>query len=115
MGCGGNSNALPIGGQNIIVHGDIYNTDTRTVLTVLEMTEVQYAFRENNRTAVDNAMGDSTSFSIDYISKVVPVLEEDGFKRIGSGPSILEYCCYKDQRNSPKLDAKGKLIKPKKG
>jgi len=85
MGCGGNSGALSMAGQKIVVHGDLYNTDTRNVLTVLEMTEVPYAFRENNRSNVDKAMGDSSQFSTDYIAKVVPVLEENGIKRIGSG------------------------------
>jgi hypothetical protein len=46
---------------------------------------------------------------------VTPVLEEDGVKRIGSGQFIVEYCCYKDQRNVPKKDEKGKIIKNKKG
>jgi len=59
------------------------------------------------------------SDSIDDISttfsKTLPVLIDKGFKRLGSGPQIVEYCCYKDQRNTPKKDAKGKLIKPKKG
>lgn len=116
MGCGGNSGAMNMQGQKIVVHGDLYNTDTRNVLTVLEMTEVDYAFKENNRSAVDKAMGDNSTFSTDYIAKVVPVLEEsNGIKRIGSGQQILEYVCYKDQRNAPKLDEKGKLIKVKKG
>ena len=46
-----------------------------------------------------------------YITYVTPVLEEDGVKRIGSSQFIIEYCCYKDQRNVPKRDEKGKVIK----
>ena len=97
MGCGGSANLQGMQNERILVHGDIFNTDTRSVLTVLEMTEVEYAFRENNRSQVDKAMSDSSSnFSTDYIAKVAPVIEEGTIKRIGSGQQILEYCCYKD-------------------
>jgi len=44
MGCGGTTNqAAP---PSIVVHGDLFNTDTRTVLTVLEMLEVHHIFKD---------------------------------------------------------------------
>lgn len=53
--------------------------------------------------------------TIDYIAKVVPVIDEDGKKVIGSGQSIIEYCCFKDRRNDLKFNEKGKPIKRSKG
>jgi hypothetical protein len=116
MGCGSNSGALPVGDMRTVVYGDIFNTDTRNVLTILEMTEVPYVFKETQRGKIEQSLGDdSASFSVDTISKSVPVLEDLGFKRIGSGHEIVEYVCSKDQRNAIKRDEKGKPIKPKKG
>jgi hypothetical protein len=82
------------------------------------MCEVENSFKDHERTK-DMMTGLSSlydnQFSDDYIAKVTPVLEEGGYKRIGCGHYIIEYCCHKDQRNVPKKDAKGKVIKPKKG
>ena len=86
MGCGGNT--VQAGPPRIVVYGDLFNTETRTVLTILEMTEVEKIFKDQERTKeMMKNLGDfyDQQFSIDYISKVTPVLEEDGVKRIGSG------------------------------
>lgn len=117
MGCGGASNMQ--GPLKISVYGDLFNTDTRTVLTILKFTEVDYMFKDHERTKdMIHSLGPlyDNKFSDDYIAKVTPVLDEDGVKRIGSGQSIIEYCCFKDQRNAPKLDPKnGKPMKKPKG
>ena len=77
MGCGGASNAF--GPPRITVYGDLFNTDTRTVLTILEMTEVEKTFKEQERTKdMMKSLGSlyDNQWSIDYMSKVAPVLEE---------------------------------------
>ena len=51
---------------------------------------------------------------MDYWPKVTPVIEEDiGYKGIGPGPILIEYCCLRGQE--PKLTDKGKPIKLAKG
>lgn len=48
-----------------------------------------------------------------YWPKITPVLEDKGYKRIGSGQTLIEYCCHRGFEQ--KRDEKGKVIKPKKG
>jgi len=43
MGCGGASN-LMLEEKALVVRGDLFNTDTRNVLTILDMTEVNHVF-----------------------------------------------------------------------
>jgi hypothetical protein len=43
------------------------------------------------------------------------VLEHLGKKNLGCAFDILILCALNDQRNKPKVNAKGKLVKPKKG
>jgi hypothetical protein len=98
------------------VYGDLLNTDTRNILTVLLMTEVKYHFKENNRSSgSDIGMGQEINEDESLGKTSTPVIEDIGFKRLGSGHQLLEFCTSKDQRNAPKKDEKGKLIKPKKG
>ena len=88
---GGGSNAMPARASALVVYGDLYSCDTRTVLTILNMTEVNFVFKEQTRTRdmMRQLSNHYDQFSLDYISKVVPVLEEDGFRRIGSGQEII--------------------------
>ena len=99
------------------MHGDILSCDTRSVLSILNMTEVEFEYKEQKRTKdmMRNLSSSFDSFNVDYISKVVPVIEENEIKRIGSGQHIIEYVTFKDKRNDPKFDDKGKLIKKPKG
>jgi hypothetical protein len=116
MGCGGNSQTST--GSNIItVYGDLYSSDTRTVLTLMSMLELQHEFKAQTRSKdmIKNLGSHYDQFTLDYISKIVPVLEEGGYKRIGSLTHIIEYICVRDQRNLPKLDENGKLIRMPKG
>lgn len=59
------------------MHGDILSTDTRTVLAILDMTEVDYEFKEHKRTK-DCMRNLSSTFEkvtdMLYIPKVVPVI-----------------------------------------
>lgn len=48
MGCGGPATAKET--PNITVSGDLFNTDTRTVLTILDMCEINNTFRVHERT-----------------------------------------------------------------
>ena len=86
MGCGGTSNKA--GPTKIVVHGDLFSTETRTVLSILDMTEVDFEFKEHKRTK-DCMRNLSSAFEgvtdLMYLSKVSPVIEENGTKRVGSG------------------------------
>jgi glutathione S-transferase len=63
------------------------------------MTEVEKSFKDQERTKdMMKNLGSvyDNQFSLDYIAKVSPVLEEESGKCIGSGPYIIEYVCHKD-------------------
>lgn len=62
---------------------------------------------------MDKTLGGSDNF--DSVCTFVPVIEHLGKKNVGRAFDILILCALNDQRNRPKLDAKGKLVKPKKG
>jgi hypothetical protein len=89
MGCGGTSNNR--GFTKTIVHGDIMSCDTRSVLTIFNFTEVDFEYQQHYRTKdmMRNFSVSENNFSVDYISKVVPVIEEGDSKRIGSGQQIV--------------------------
>lgn len=98
-----------------IVHGDIFTSDTRSVLTVLDIGELNYSHVSHDEVnKVDTALGDGT-FSIGEMSKHTPVIEEPNAKRLGPGHRIVLHCALKDCRNKPKFDSNGKMIKQKKG
>lgn len=86
--CGGPNNASIRAPPKFTIHGDLLNTDTRAVLVILEYTQVEHAFKESRRSKeMMKNLGQlyDGQFSIDYISKVCPVLENEGVKSIGSG------------------------------
>lgn len=97
-----------------MVHGDIFNPDTRNVLALLEMVEANYSYKRINRNQLDEALP-LTGVGVWTFANAMPVLERNGMKAIGSGSQMVELCCFEDQRNMPKRDANGKLIKVKKG
>ena len=112
MGCGGQANTRLVNDQKMVVHGDIYNSDTRNILTVLDMTQMPHQIKEHDKSLLKG--GASEEFvSMDYWPKVAPVIEDRDHKAIGSGPVLVEYCCLRGQE--PKRDDKGKPIKAKKG
>ena len=105
-----------------MVHGDVFNGDTRSVLQILEIGEVDFAFREVSSNTIEAALkpvaksDDALSQDFMSIAHTVPVLEDQGKKNLGSGQQMIMYVCLKDSRNGPKRDPKtGKLIKKKKG
>lgn len=83
MGCG--ASATINSPLKVVIYGDLLNTDTRNVLTLCELQEIDFAFRSTQKTKTELDMGVTDSFGIDYLSKVTTVLEEDGKKLIGSG------------------------------
>jgi len=103
-----------------MVHGDVFNGDTRSVLQILEIGEVDFGFREVSSNTIEAALkpksGDTLSQDFMNIAHTVPVLEDQGKKNLGSVQQMIMYVCLKDSRNGPKRDPKtGKLIKKKKG
>ena len=108
MGCG--SSQLPMVDDVVVVHGNIFNSDTRNVLAILEIGEVKHHFKQQSQNTLDNALGGLPD-ELEALTNHTPVLEDKGAKRIGSGHMIAAYCCFKDQRNMPKRDDKGKVIK----
>lgn len=100
--------------EKVVVHGDIFTSDTRSVLAILEIGEADYHFKQQSQNTLDNALGGGVD-GVGGLSNHTPVLEDRGIKRMGSGQMMQAYCCFKDRRNMPKRDEKGKLIKQKKG
>jgi len=51
------------------------------------------------------------------LADYTPIIEEkpSGRRHLGSAHEIMFECCLRDERNGPKYDANGKLIKAKKG
>ena len=94
-----------------MVHGDIFTSDTRSALQVLEICQCDFAFKPV--TKIGEALGAPDSF--DAICGYTPVIEHLGKKNVGSCYQLLIVCAMNDQRNKPKYDEKGKLIKVKKG
>ena len=45
MGCGQSAGSLPID-ELTVVHGDIFNSETRTVLAILKICEITYNFKK---------------------------------------------------------------------
>ena len=61
-------------------------------------------------------MPSNLSSDISDIANITPIIEDRNSKRVlGSSQEIVVYSCTKDERNRPKLNAKGKPIKLKKG
>lgn len=109
MGCGQSAGSLPMDEQTV-VHGDIFNSETRTVLAILKICEIDYDFKKAS-------LGNQDAISKDFlnISSFTPVIEHKGKKNVGSPSQIYIICAMNDQRNMLKRNAKGKIIKKKKG
>ena len=110
MGCGQSTGSLEFE-RNIKVTGDIYNPDTRNILTVLDIGDVHYTIDQ---------VSASPSKDLDTVVEIeqldVPVVDDSGRKYLGDINTILQLASSLDRRNAPKKDPKtGKVIKPKKG
>ena len=86
------------------VHGDINNSDTRTILVLLEASGIPFNFKqaeinemtmamlpgldEDPMTALANSMG--------QIAKNSPVIEDSDGKKILGGPqAVMQFCVMK--------------------
>jgi hypothetical protein len=54
--CGSANGSLPREQSKVIIHGDISNSDTRNILTVLEIGEVDYIFKQIQLNGIDAAL-----------------------------------------------------------
>ena len=114
MGCSGASSQITDErAVKIVVHGDIFTSDTRSALTVLEIGQLNYSHvTYANKNTIENALGGSDDqFSVGKMSEHAPVIEEPNAKRLGPGHRIIQHCALKDCRNKPRFDDNGKLIK----
>ena len=46
--CGGNTGAVTGDDYKPIIHGDLFNSDTRNVLAILDIGEVDFVFKATN-------------------------------------------------------------------
>lgn len=109
--CAGSAKPIPAEQRKVVIHGDVFTADTRSALQILQICEVDFSFRATTQSG--NALGNSADF--DSVSSYAPVIEHLGKKNVGCAFDILIICALNDQRNKPKMNAKGKLVKPKKG
>ena len=90
MGCSGASQLTDERAVKIVVHGDIFTSDTRSTLTVLDIGQLSYTHvKQANKNTLDQAMATNDEFSIDKMSQHTPVLEEQFAKRLGPGHRII--------------------------
>jgi len=125
--CGGKTGSVQMeSGSKPVIHGDLFNSDTRNVLTILDIGEVDFVFKAINPiNTIDNALSRTQADTMSALSNpadamklaaVTPVIEDSNQKKIiGSTQEIVIYVCKKDRRNDQKFDEKGKPIKVKKG
>lgn len=102
MGCGGSKeNTLDRPGNGkLTVWGDHFNSDTRTILSIINIAGVPYSFEE-----VDQFKGDHKKDSYLAInpSGQIPMITEGSFKILGGNNIFLIYLCNSHQRIKDKL------------
>jgi len=102
MGCGGSKeNTLERpGGGRLTIWGDYFNSDTRTILSVLYIAGVPYQLEE-----IDMFKGDHKKDSYLAInpSGQIPMITEGSFKILGGNSIFLIYLCNSNQRIKDKL------------
>ena len=98
--------------DELTVFGDMFLSDTRTVVACLDIGEVEHAFKNVKPNPHDEALG--LNQGEDYyksLANAVPVIELNGKKIMGSGYQIILNAALLDKRNATKFNAKGKPIK----
>lgn len=105
-----------------VIHGDLLNSDTRNVLAILDIGEVDFIFKATNPiNSIESALSTTQLkqsdglHDIDDYAKFTPIIVEHSKRIMGSSQEMVVYSCTKDRRNKPKLNEKGKVIKVKKG
>ena len=100
MGCGGSTHIPRNGNNALTVYGDFFNSDTRTILSLLYIAGVPHQFQE-----VDTFKGDHKKepyIAINPTSQI-PLIQEGGFKVIGGSHITLQYLCSSHKRIGEKL------------
>ena len=93
MGCGGQANTRNID-ETITVHGDIFNADTRSVLSILKIGKCKFTHKSNSKNTLDNAVQESIkSNSLENLVDYTPMIEMNGKKIIGNAFEVIIYCC----------------------
>lgn len=69
MGCSGASQITDDRAVKIIVHGDIFTSDTRSALTVLEIGQTNYShISSSKKNTIETALGGNDAFSVEQMS-----------------------------------------------
>ena len=113
MGCGGQANRQ-LFDQTITVHGDIFNADTRSVLSILKIGNCKFTHKQIAMNTLENAnaFGAEPRDPVLSLMDHTPMIELGNGKKIfGNAYEVIIYCCLQDLRNT---DENGKPIKPKK-
>ncbi len=106
MGCSGSKETLDrpggAGSGKLTIYGDHFNSETRTILTILQIAGVPHALEE-----VDQFRGDlkKESYLAMNPSGQIPMLTEGSFKILGGSNIFLIYLCNSQQRIKDKLYA----------
>lgn len=75
--CGQSAGSLPME-EKTVVHGDIFNSETRTVIAILKICEIYHDFK---KAEMDSQNSLAQDFS--QISCFTPVVESKGKKNVG--------------------------------
>ena len=100
MGCGGsNSGSLPVPMPKMRVHGDINNTDTRTVLVLMEAGGIPFNFKQAQINKVEERLSqmvdglEDPTYGMNFIARNTPVVEDPyGHKILGGPQALLLFC-----------------------
>ena len=90
MGCGQSAGSLPME-EKTVVHGDIFNSETRTVIAILKIGEILHDFKKASMVS-----NDALSQDFSYISSFTPVVESKGKKNVGIPSQIFIICAMND-------------------
>ena len=100
MGCGNSAGAADRRGGGLIIYGDYFNPQTRTLLAVVDVAGVGYNFD-----LVDQLAGEDKKDP--YLQKnptgSIPMIEQGGFKILGGDPQLLTFLCKNNKRISDML------------
>lgn len=93
MGCVNNKeNTLERpGGGKLIVWGDYFNSDTRTLLAILEIAGVAYDFKEVDTFKDDHK---KPEYLLHNPAGQIPMITESSYKILGGSNHIVLYLAY---------------------
>ena len=94
MGCGG-ATAVDRSQQGLIVYGDYFNPDSRTIVAILQIAGIQHEFK-----VIDHLKNEHKSEAYQKINPTctIPMITQAGTKVLASGPIILQYLCSTNKK-----------------